>query len=605
MKNIYTIKIISIFVFICASFQISAQEICDNGIDDDNDGFIDCVDSDCENFIGCEEVLSCSNSLYQVIAGELKIFDPLTSSYSDLGSSSFGSYNGAGYNVEDGYIYAIKDISGSKHMLKINNVGDAEDIGIIENWSGISYCADVDQYGNWIAFISGASPQLRTIDLDQFPLQMTFQNLTNLANVNIPNTADITYNPVQEKYYGMSNKFDLVEIDPVALTIDIIWNEDLTTNNFGAAWSDSEGNSYFSNNGTGEISRVKFDITGNPTERIVIAYGEITNNNDGMNCTLSLPPFETNCSDGIDNDGDGYIDGEDPDCVEAPPLVELTNDPIVNIVTNSWGISAVDFNNDGYDDIFVPAYDPGEPNKLYLNNGNGNFTEHQGGDLTNDLLPTVAPTWGDFDNDGQIDIAIANNIGEPIRLYRNNNQTFDNHNSQLAGLADGYSHNLCFVDYNRDGWLDIFASDYFSSNFNQLYRNKGDGSMEAVYDIEVVTQASNSIELPVVAYGVSYNKTTTEGKAIYFRNASELKKIIETVKIKQLKSLSATMKEIASRRYTWKVIADKYNYYIKEVLQLSKKEMVRPRLAKVNESTLLKHNAGHLKHQNLFFEKEF
>ena len=113
------------------------------------------------------------------------------------------------------------------------------------------------------------------------------------------------------------------------------------------------------------------------------------------------------------------------------------------------------------------------------------------------------------------------------------------------------------------------------------------------------------LELPVVAYGVSYNKTTTEGKAIYFRNASELKKIIETVKIKQLKSLSATMKEIASRRYTWKVIADKYNYYIKEVLQLSKKEMVRPRLAKVNESTLLKHNAGHLKHQNLFFEKEF
>ena len=113
------------------------------------------------------------------------------------------------------------------------------------------------------------------------------------------------------------------------------------------------------------------------------------------------------------------------------------------------------------------------------------------------------------------------------------------------------------------------------------------------------------LELPVIAYGVSYNKTTTEGKAIYFRNASELKKIIENVEIKQLKSLSSTMKEIASRRYTWKVIADKYNYYIKEVLQSNKKEMVRPSLAKVNESTLLKHNVGHLKHQNLFFEKEF
>ena len=369
------------------------------------------LDNECDNYLDCEEILSCNNSLYQVISGVLKIFDPLTSSYEDMGASGLGSYNGAGYNVEDGYIYAIKTISGVNHMLKINKLGEAEDLGSIANWNGISYCADVDQYGNWIAFISGNSPQLRTIDLDQFPLQMTFQNLTNLSGVSIPNTADITYNPVQEKYYGMSNKFDLIEIDPVALTIDIVWNENLTTNNFGAAWSDSDGNSYFSNNATGEISRVLFDNNGIPTERTVVAYGEITNNNDGMNCTLALPPFETNCSDGIDNDGDGYIDGADPDCVEAPPFVEVINDPIVNIATNSWGISAVDFNNDGYDDIFVPAYDQSTKSKLYLNDGTGNFTQHSGGALVNNLLPTVAPTWGDFDNDGQIDVAIANNVG--------------------------------------------------------------------------------------------------------------------------------------------------------------------------------------------------
>lgn len=112
------------------------------------------------------------------------------------------------------------------------------------------------------------------------------------------------------------------------------------------------------------------------------------------------------------------------------------------------------------------------------------------------------------------------------------------------------------------------------------------------------------LKLPVVAYGVSYNKTTTEGKALYFQDASELKKIIENVKLRQLKDVSAMMKEIANRRYTWKVIAEKYNYYIKEVLQSTKKPEVLPALADVEENILLKYNVAHLKNQNLFFEKE-
>ncbi|MCG8310848.1 MAG: FG-GAP-like repeat-containing protein, partial [Cytophagales bacterium] len=493
MKKIYPFRFYLLLVFTILSISAFTQEICDNGIDDDGDGFIDCVDGDCELIAECDGVLPCNNSLYQVISGVLKIFDPVNSSYQDIGSTSFGSYNGAGYNVQDGYIYAIKNYSGKNHMLKIDAYGDGVDLGSIANWTGISYCADVDKYGNWIAFTSGNHPQLRIIDLDRFPLQMTFQPLRNLSGTSIPNTADITYNPVQEKYYGMSKNFELVEIDPLAMTIDIVWNENLSTNNFGAAWSDSEGNSYFSNNATGEISRVRFDQSGNPLERVVVAYGEITNNNDGMNCTLSLPPFETNCSDGIDNDGDGFTDGEDPDCAEAPPLVEITNDPVVNVAFDSWGITAIDYNQDGYDDIFVPAYDPNTKSKLYLNDGTGQFTEHRGDALANDLLPSIGASWGDFDNDGQVDLALANNNGAPIKLYRNSNQSFSDQSAHLEGLTDGYSHNICFVDYDRDGWLDLFVSDYFSSKFNQLYRSKRDGTMERVYGIEVVEDATNSI----------------------------------------------------------------------------------------------------------------
>lgn len=111
------------------------------------------------------------------------------------------------------------------------------------------------------------------------------------------------------------------------------------------------------------------------------------------------------------------------------------------------------------------------------------------------------------------------------------------------------------------------------------------------------------LELPVIAFGVSYNKTTTEGKALYFKDAAELKLIIESVGIHKLKELSIAMKEIAMRRYVWKVIAEKYNYYFKEVLVSSIKDNVLPELANINESTLLENSAGHLKYQNLFFEK--
>lgn len=109
--------------------------------------------------------------------------------------------------------------------------------------------------------------------------------------------------------------------------------------------------------------------------------------------------------------------------------------------------------------------------------------------------------------------------------------------------------------------------------------------------------------LPVICYGVSYNRTTTEGKALFFKNASELMDIIQTVKIERLKELACTMKEIADRRYTWEVIADKYDYLIKEALSSKKKPAVSPKMKAIDKQVLLAQNASHLKYQKLFFEK--
>lgn len=109
--------------------------------------------------------------------------------------------------------------------------------------------------------------------------------------------------------------------------------------------------------------------------------------------------------------------------------------------------------------------------------------------------------------------------------------------------------------------------------------------------------------LPIIAYGVSYNRITTENKALYFKNHIDLKTLIENTTINELKSIGATMNSIAQRRYTWAYIADKYKALIIEASSIENKIPVKPKLAQVSLPKLLDMDLGHLQHQKLFFEK--
>lgn len=110
--------------------------------------------------------------------------------------------------------------------------------------------------------------------------------------------------------------------------------------------------------------------------------------------------------------------------------------------------------------------------------------------------------------------------------------------------------------------------------------------------------------LPVISFNVTYNRTTTENKAIYFNNSYELQNIIETASFSKLKACSLLMKSIADRRYTWKIVADKYQYYIEKVMRSPKKEGIQPSFSSLQNSILVDRNIAHLKNQKLFFENE-
>ncbi len=174
-----------------------------------------------------------------------------------------------------------------------------------------------------------------------------------------------------------------------------------------------------------------------------------------------------------------------------------------------WSSSCafVDYNHDGNLDLYVVNYlaydlttdqdwfDPrgrriysnpqvyaGVPDTLYRNNGDGTFTDvtRQTG-VYNKTGKGLGVTCGDYDNDGRIDIYVANDT-TPNFLYRNSGDgrfvdigPFAGAAYNEHGVAEG-GMGVDFGDYNNDGSLDIFVTN-FSNETNTLYHNTADGAL--------------------------------------------------------------------------------------------------------------------------------
>lgn len=110
--------------------------------------------------------------------------------------------------------------------------------------------------------------------------------------------------------------------------------------------------------------------------------------------------------------------------------------------------------------------------------------------------------------------------------------------------------------------------------------------------------------LPIIAYSVTYNKTTTEKQAFYFKSAQEIISIVKEKKVSDYIELGNKMQEIATRRYTWKVIANKYAHLIMKVQEIKSKSELLPTISKrVSKKTLINNELAHLQTPSLFYEK--
>jgi len=171
---------------------------------------------------------------------------------------------------------------------------------------------------------------------------------------------------------------------------------------------------------------------------------------------------------------------------------------------NQWftGSTMVDINNDGWLDIYVcvsAKYQP-KGNLLFINNKNNTFTESAAKYGIDDQSSSVQATFFDYNNDGLLDLYVANypivlvsmgadfyrkkmdenNPEESGHLYRNNgNETFTNVTKE-AGLQNfGMSIGVVAIDFNNDGWKDLYISNDFNPP-DYFYLNNGDGTFREI-----------------------------------------------------------------------------------------------------------------------------
>ena len=144
------------------------------------------------------------------------------------------------------------------------------------------------------------------------------------------------------------------------------------------------------------------------------------------------------------------------------------------------GISFFDFDNDGWDDLTISS-NHGLPVRFYRN-VNGTFELANLSGISDELFETKTAQWVDFDNDGDYDFfATSNNSAGDNRLYENTGDLEFIDITMTSGLSNpGHqSFGGSWGDYNKDGLLDVFVvSRFFDSDeaFNVLYRNNGDGT---------------------------------------------------------------------------------------------------------------------------------
>jgi enediyne biosynthesis protein E4 len=184
-------------------------------------------------------------------------------------------------------------------------------------------------------------------------------------------------------------------------------------------------------------------------------------------------------------------------------FTDVTKQAGLAVESYGLGCAVGDYDNDGFDDLYLTTLGS---NRLYHNLGNGKFAEVTAKAGVASPGFSASAVWFDYDNDGKLDLFVTHYIewsiekdqyctldnknksyctpqtykGETSRLYHNKGNGVFEDVTKKAGLFDPTSKSLgvALLDYDNDGWLDLFVTN--DTEANKLYRNNHDGTFTDV-----------------------------------------------------------------------------------------------------------------------------
>jgi hypothetical protein len=254
-------------------------------------------------------------------------------------------------------------------------------------------------------------------------------------------------------------------------------------------------------------SKITFNHTSAPEKKFVV---------ESMSGGLAM----------FDYDKDGWMDlyfvdspivGSDPAAARSElwrnngngTFTDVTDKAGVGKVGWGMGVCAGDYNNDGWEDLYVTCFGP---NHLFKNNGDGTFTDVITQSGADDDRWSCGAAFGDYDNDGWLDLFVSNYVdyklenlpefgkgkmcqyrgvavqcgprglpGAGDSLFRNNGDGTFTNVTKAAGVADDagrYGLGVLWCDFNEDSLIDLYVANDAGPNF--LYRNNGNGTFSEI-----------------------------------------------------------------------------------------------------------------------------
>ncbi|GAA4884893.1 hypothetical protein GCM10023311_04260 [Flaviramulus aquimarinus] len=237
-----------------------------------------------------------------------------------------GNINAAAYNPADGFIWGSLS-SPEKSIVRIGKNFETTTFYVDELPTSGRYIGDVSATG--VYFLKGGGTTYYTIDLD--PDSANYGE--HIATLELPLNVSIhdwAFNAVDNKLYTVEKKTNILyRIDAETGAMESLGVVPILSGlnyTYGAVYFDASGRFYVSANQTGTIYVIRSvqDLDGtNTMDSNLFAYGPSSAQNDGARCPTAPVPQE-DCTNGIDDDGDGLIDCEDPSCsgYAACPVIE-------------------------------------------------------------------------------------------------------------------------------------------------------------------------------------------------------------------------------------------------------------------------------------------